>query len=418
MKVLIVSHNCFSTTQNMGKTFLSLFNQFKKNELMQIYLYPSVPNVDVCKSYFRITDADVLRSVIKRRHCGFEIFADVRSSGGLFESADTEKRYNAINRKSSLARRVRDMVWKLGNWRSKELKNWLKSVKPDVVFYALGDAAFSQNIAAWISKFLNIPLVTYVCDDFYFSGKTATGLERLINAPMLANIKKTIKRSELLISICDELGELYKKEFKAPYKTIMTGSSFEANSLSGLKKNKQISYIGNLGLNRWKSLLDIKGALDEINLKNNDNYELVYYGRENENLIGKIVYGGFLDNESIKKVMAESLLLVHTESFDEISRDRVRYSISTKIADSLASGTCLLAYGPADIASMEHLMKNDCAYCITAKEDLYDRLSFILENPAQRFENARKGCEVAQLYHNTEKNGKFLYELISDIVNK
>ena len=52
MKVLLVSHNCFSKTQNMGKTFASLFSNFKKEELMQLYLYPTIPNIDICDNYF------------------------------------------------------------------------------------------------------------------------------------------------------------------------------------------------------------------------------------------------------------------------------------------------------------------------------------------------------------------------------
>ena len=62
MKVLIVSHNPITTYQNMGKTFLSLFSSFKKEELCQLYIYPTIPDIDVCQSYFRITDRDVMKS--------------------------------------------------------------------------------------------------------------------------------------------------------------------------------------------------------------------------------------------------------------------------------------------------------------------------------------------------------------------
>ena len=49
------------------------------------------------------------------------------------------------------------------------------------------------------------------------------------------------------------------------------------------------------------------------------------------------------------------------EAFDKENRDRVRYSVSTKIIESLASGRPLLAYGPEDVASMAYLRRNDCA---------------------------------------------------------
>ena len=46
MKVLIISHNPISNQSNMGKTFLSLFSQFDKEELCQLYIYPVIPNED------------------------------------------------------------------------------------------------------------------------------------------------------------------------------------------------------------------------------------------------------------------------------------------------------------------------------------------------------------------------------------
>ena len=224
MKVLLVSHNCFSKTQNMGKTFASLFSNFKKEELMQLYLYPTIPNIDICDNYFRITDMDAVRSIIKRGKCGQIIKPEViDESETLFESIEEAEQYGKINRNSFLIRRFRDLAWKISAWKSKELKQWLKEGKPDVVFYAMGDATFSQDIAMWVSAFLNIPLVTYVCDEFYFYYKKTNKF----NLGLVSNIKKTMKKSKKLVTICDSLGKAYLKEFNVPYQTVMTGSSFD-----------------------------------------------------------------------------------------------------------------------------------------------------------------------------------------------
>ena len=65
MKVLLISHNPITTYQSMGKTFLSLFTEFKKEELCQLYIYPTLPDVVVCNSYYRITDRNVLQSYFR-----------------------------------------------------------------------------------------------------------------------------------------------------------------------------------------------------------------------------------------------------------------------------------------------------------------------------------------------------------------
>ena len=62
MKVLVISHNPFSTYQNMGKSILSLIGGFNKEELSQLYIYPSIPDVEQCNSYYRITDKEVIVS--------------------------------------------------------------------------------------------------------------------------------------------------------------------------------------------------------------------------------------------------------------------------------------------------------------------------------------------------------------------
>ncbi len=416
MKVLIISHNCFSETQNMGKTLASLFSRFEKDELMQLYLYPSIPNTDNCDNYFRITDKDVIKSILKRSSCGNIVEPQPNMENGLFDTPDSEKSYNSIKRNSFFVRRVRDIVWMLGNWKSRELKNWLKERKPDVIFFALGDAIFSQNIAMWAAKYLGIPLITYVCDDYYFYGKQGRLSDKLLNFGLIKNIEKTIKSSKRIVTICDRLGEDYQKEFGTPYTTVMTGSSFEIDSLKAENIKSQLSYIGNLSLGRWQSLLEIQSALNKINFENNSNYELVYYGRENENLAKKITYGGFLDAEGVKKVMAESMLLIHTESFIENYKQRVKYSVSTKIADSLASGRCLLAYGPEQIASMQHLVNNDSAYCITNKNELFDKLSLLLNDYELILKYGKHGIETAKKYHSTENNSDILYNLFSNLV--
>lgn len=416
MKVLILSHNCVSETQNMGKTLVSLFGAFKRTELVQLYLYPSIPKINFCKSYYRITDNDVIRSILRRNKCGGivePILTDVGS--GLFESDKTRAQYAKTGR-GEYMRFARDILWKFGSPKSKALKEWLLAEKPDVVFYALGDAVFSLSMARWISLFLNVPLITYVCDDYFFYGKEKRGLARLFYNRIIRNIKKTINQSSCLVTICDELGEAYKNEFEIPYYTIMTGSSFEAGSIEHAEPRHRISYIGNLSLNRWKSLLEIQEALDKINAEREQKYELVYYGRENDNLKDKILYGGYLDSDGVKKIMSESLLLVHTETFDIEYRARLKYSVSTKVADSLASGTCLLAYAPEEMASMKHLSQNECAYCISDRDRLYEKLSYIIETSEARLKYEEAAKQIARKHHNAIKNSDYLYELVCRIV--
>ena len=85
MKTLIISHTPISTENNMGKTLYSLFECFEEVDLCQLYVYPSMPNIKKCGSYFRMTDKEVLKSIVKRNTCGKRVFVN--------QSKNDEKSY-------------------------------------------------------------------------------------------------------------------------------------------------------------------------------------------------------------------------------------------------------------------------------------------------------------------------------------
>lgn len=64
MKVLIISHNVFSKTDNMGKTLSTYFSSFKSDELAQFYIHSQIPTLDICSNYYRITDKEAIKSIL------------------------------------------------------------------------------------------------------------------------------------------------------------------------------------------------------------------------------------------------------------------------------------------------------------------------------------------------------------------
>ena len=113
-----------------------------------------------------------------------------------------------------------------------------------------------------------------------------------------------------------------------------------------------------------------------------------------------------MSGAEFNKTFKSSEILVHTEAFDEDSIDLVKNSVSTKIADSLASGIVLFAYGPSQVASMRHLIDNECAIIATSKEDLKARLQRAFSDKALRDEKAQKALEVAFENHDSRVAGK------------
>ena len=122
MKVLLISHNPLSTYNGMGKTMMSLFSSFDKAELCHLYIYPTVPDTDMCGSYYRITDKDVLRFYPSFRVRGKELYPDL-SMHQMFENSEDEPVYRSPKNKISSRILARDLMWKLAKWYNRDLED-------------------------------------------------------------------------------------------------------------------------------------------------------------------------------------------------------------------------------------------------------------------------------------------------------
>lgn len=419
MKILVVSHNSFSTFQSMGKTFCTLFSKFEKNEVCQLYTYLNNPDCDVCSSFFRMSDKDVL-NWYKRVHVTGRVVRSNEIQSSKHQLFDDEKDIKLYRKnKSPLKKIARDLMWFFAPWFTKALKDWLDKEKPTHIFLAPGDYCFIYNVALKCSKYLKIPIVTYVCDEYFFVNRRMSFIEKLHYQLLRGRIKRTCKISSRLITICDNLKNSYENYFKTPAYVLMTGSSFAFAKEPRVVENiTEMTYMGNLSCNRYVSLLQLGKALDSINKSFGKDISLKIYTAENDEIILKrlkeiptIRLMGFVSGDEFDKIFHSCDVLLHVEAFDENSIDLVKNSISTKIADSLGSGIPLLAYGPSHIASIEYLKKEECAFCIDNQECLTERLTqFLLLDKDDRLEMVYRALNVAKLNHDKKRNSQKMYE--------
>lgn len=419
MRVLLITHNPISTCHNMGKTFLSLFVGFSNEELCQFFIYPSVPDVKKCRSYFRMTDKSILKSVCLFSARGTVIQPD-ETCHSLYEKDSDALLYGAPKNKRPSRVLARDLMWKLSRWDTRALNEWIREQNPTHIFVAPGTAKFIYDIALKISKRYSLPIVTYICDDYYFVKPHATALGRFQQKLLREKIRELLSRTSHIVTICPELEAAYRSEFGVPSTTIMTGTNYSvADSVSAKEHPSVLTYMGNIRCGRFHSLAEIGKALDELNSANGTDYQLDIYSGEKEDSIldsfagiRSIHFKGFVGGQEFERIFHSSELLLHTEAFDEDSIDLVKHSVSTKIADSLASGIPLFAYGPESVSSMKHLIRNNCAIVSTSRERLKQDLLRCFQDYEQRKDVAQNGLKCAHKYHDSDVNSKLLREII------
>ena len=181
-----------------------------------------------------------------------------------------------------------------------------------------------------------------------------------------------------------------------------------------------LSYLGNISIGRYNSIISIGKVINDNNLPIVFN---VYSGEYRQRILKQIAnkpgfnYYGKVDYDQVKTIMESSDLLLHVEDFQNKNIEFCRYSLSTKIADSLISNRCLLCYGPKEIACIEYLKEEDCALIATNLEELENALKSICNNPLEMNAIAQKAKSVAEKNHSVQANSELIKQYLSEAIN-
>ena len=370
MKVLIISNNCFSIKSNNGKTLAAIFSSFNKDDLAQLYFYPQYPDSDCCSNYFRITDVDIIKYIMRKASsCGSMILCSKGDGEDKISIADKRK-YNFFSKKAKNLRIFRDFLWKTNVWETKELIKWCKDFNPDVIFFVAGNGSFAHSIALRISQFLKKPLVIYFTDDYLLYVKP-TFIQLLQHFRVKKFFQRSIDYSSMRFAIGELMANEYGKYFNKHFEYIMNAVDIVPFVASPTYQSPIIiSYFGGLHLNRWKMLVRLANILKEyVHLRVYTASELTDEIQQSF-AIAQIEYCGCVVGDELCNARLKSDVLLHVESDDVTNRAYTRLAISTKIPEYLISGRIVLGFGPEEVASMKILKDNNIGVVISS--DLSD----------------------------------------------
>lgn len=147
-KILVISHNVFSVTENMGKTLVSYFKDFAQQNLAQFYIHSEVPTSPVCSNYYRVTDKEMIRSVFGRKTGKIFTEKDVETGRATSrtDSGTTARLYQKARKRTPIIYILRNLWWKLGHWNNQKLQGWLNSFNPDCVFLPRATIRFCTKL--------------------------------------------------------------------------------------------------------------------------------------------------------------------------------------------------------------------------------------------------------------------------------
>lgn len=439
-RTLVISHNCFSNTQNNGKTLSSFFKGWDKDNIAQLYFWGELPDYDVCKNFYRITDYEILDSVVKFKDVSGSVVdkevenANGNVSSGLVKNLSKNRgnhdggkgAHKAIKsifqKRMPSALLVRDIMWNRKLKTSKKLVRWIDEFKPEVIFIQCSNCVFPYKISLDIAKKYDIPIIVEFTDD-YLTAKTFMSPFGWIHHFRLVNIvKKVIYYSSCIFAIGDMMAKEYKERFGGNYEVFMNTVEVK-DEYELVKKEKNIFkllYAGSLHTNRWKTMSILGKVLSEMNRSGVkiqlDIYTNVKPSDEQLRAItydGVMMYKGSLTPKELEHAMKEYDSLVHVEAFDKNSMHITRLSVSTKIPECLSSGISLFAIGPAEVASIEYLRELDVSFLVdTLDEDkIREKLYQMVNDDIEREKKRIEGLRVAKERHNAYVDRERIMEI-------
>ena len=101
--------------------------------------------------------------------------------------------------------------------------------------------------------------------------------------------------------------------------------------------------------------------------------------------------------DEVRRIQLEANVLVHAESFDESTRRYARFSLSTKIPQYLMAARCVLAYGPAELASVRYVLESGAGMAVSTEDvdELASELERLVSSPALRQAYAVRARQTA-----------------------
>ena len=407
LRLLILSNQCISNVTSNGRTMRNFLQGWPKCNLAQFCIKGTAPDFSVCDRYYCVSDGAALRAFLSGKPA---IASDLQEE----VQSQARKQAAAGTRRNALTMLLREWIWNSMRWAGADFYRWVEQFRPEQILLQSGDCGFMLRLARHLAQRYQIPLVIYNSEGYYFKDFDyfrSRGVAKLaypgFRRYYCREFEKTMDLTAGTVYCCDKLKRDYDVRFSGMSTVIHTATQMQSKPRETWNSPLRISYLGNLGVGRHESLIQIGEALQQISPEG----KLDVYGpAEGESVMTAlehcpgIRYRGFVDYETVVQVIRDSDILVHGESFDAFYREDLKYAFSTKIADSLGSGRCFVLYAPEEMACTAYLQENGAAHVVTRQEALLPTLRKLWEDPWERGRYVNRAQTLAKENHDMENN--------------
>lgn len=424
-KVLVIDVNAWRDDAG-SNTLRDIFKCWDPERLALIYTSSQMPSTNVCHNYFQISENQVLKSVFHPMMRVGQVVENTLINDSEDAQVERERYTKAHKNHSKWMRLAREIVWKLGHWKTKALKKFVLDFDPDIIFVPIFPYAYMGRIQEHVIHLINKPIVCYLADDNYSYDACQDWIDyihrfwtRQFVGPLARNCKE-------MFVIVDKEKEDTDRRFGTDSVILTKGIDFSNRPFVERKQNKPLRFVytGGLIIGRDKTLSLVADAINKVNIEAGETLaEFFIYSQHqpSENInahinVGAAHYCGSVPHQEIKGIQERADVVVFAEGLEGKEANIAKLSFSTKITDYLASGKCVLAIGKEDIAPMDYFRRNDSAVIAHNAEEIEQQIRRILSSPELISEYSRKAYECAVQNHEIGMMNRRFVETMCKVV--
>lgn len=409
MRLLVISVPGWKDDNAFGNTVSNFFGEWDKKNISHLYCRLELPSNDVCKTYYSITEKDIIKNFITPWKIGKEIRdPGIPRSTRQKNNEKAEKKMLDFFRKNpySVFLFARELIWSFGSWKNKKLDKFLADTNPDIIFCFATEIHYINKLLMYCKTKSFAKLVLFFADDTY-SYKSYMPMRFLYKFISRRHIKKIVSHADKIYGASPKLCQEYSCIFNTEIAPLYKGCFFEKHEKKvSISSPIKIVYAGNLFYGRWEILKLLADEIERINTDSEKMFLEIYTTATITHEIDKALNRGqsscimgALPYEDIKKVLQKADIVLHVESFEPKQIKSTRLSFSTKIIDCMQSGSCMMAIGPKTIASIEYLQHLGGPIVITDLSKIGETLNNIIEHPQNILVKAISLREYAVKHH-------------------
>lgn len=418
--------------QSTSRAFDAYFHNWEKENIAQVFSDPAEPVRGHCGRLYQITDRRMLqrwfdRSVITGLRFFYEDLPTEEHVSG--DDADGDPvgfigKLKALGqRHTPLSHLLRKALWRKKFWCTPDFDQWLDEFKPECVFLSFSNDFFILEIALYVAQKYDIPICSSTGDDYYFDSKFSLNpLYYLYHEWYKSLNRKVFRHKGSAIYIGDKIRDKYNGAFGLDGETVYLVSDIERRPFRPINvDNFTVRYFGNIGYGRNNSICDVATALGRIK----SDLKVEVYSGETDSVAIKVLkqhpnvdFCGCIPYAEVMEKTLDSDILLVVEGLRKSDINLTRYALSTKVADSLASGCNIVGYGSTECGAIEYLERIGCVVVGHSVDQMEARLRNYLSDVEAQRRNYDSARAVYESNHTRSQSNARVERIINRLVEK